>query len=425
MSIGMFKLDSIHDVVKRGLCLGCGACVSAAPEGQLRLKEDPRRGLPIPISSGSWPKRGEIPFEICPGKGMPLQELGEKLFGESLAWTPTLGRYRLAVAAHSTDSELLEHATSGAVMTAIALDLLNHKEVDGVTVTRFVYGPAGPRPVSYIARNRQDLLSAQGSKYCPTSTNLLIRECLADSGRYLFVGTPCQVGSLRQACMHDDSLKKTFPYTMANFCGGFRDLRQINWLIRKFGLNPKDVTFFRHRGGGQPGSMKIEDRDGRQHIEPYPAYYSLNPISKNRRCALCIDGTGHLADFACGDAWVERFLKDRYPWSIILARSQQAQSVIQRMQSEQLLVTTDIAVEEILYSQRSNLNSKITRQYKRRRLMSLMGLTLPEWDVKLPVSGSYYQEIRTLILKWLSTWRLLGPILKLRNTLRPRKLHSR
>jgi len=281
------KVESIQDVVRTGLCISCGACVSAAPQSSMRMVLDKRGRIYVPEILDPSAVSGRGPeFEACPGVGLPLGKLSADLLGEGMDMTLELGRYRLAIAARSTDSSILAEASSGGVMTEIAAHLLEKGYVDGVTIARFEYGPNGLRPVSLIARSREDLITGQGSKYCPTLTNLLVRECIAEGGRYLFSGTPCQVGALRLAMSRQPEAAKVFPYTMGNFCGGYRDYRLIDWLISKHGFVPSEVKFFRFRGGGQPGTMVIETRNGRRVSEPYPNYARGSGIPKLKRYVL-------------------------------------------------------------------------------------------------------------------------------------------
>lgn len=356
---------------------------------------------------------------VCPGPGLPIDRISRELFGSDLPTTPQLGRYRLAWAAHSTDDEVLKRASSGGVMTEIARFLIRSGHVDGATGVVLTYGDGtGPRPVARIARSWDDLAAAQGSKYCPVPVNLLVRECVERGGKYLFCGTPCHVAALRLATRRRPELAEVFPFTMANFCGGFRDFRHTDWMITKHGLRPAGVRYFRYRGAGQPGSMCARTEDGREVTEPYPDYMYGSMVQKLRRCVFCIDGTGHLADFACGDAWLERYMKDESPWSIILARSQKAVDILRRIAEQGAMVSQDISPEDIIESQRSNLTSKILRQYKRMRVARLVGIAMPRWDVDMPRDGStYYGELRTFVRKRLSRIRFLH---WLRNRLRRR-----
>lgn len=364
---------------------------------------DPSQGIPIPqiLDRRAVTGRG-AEFFVCPGRGVPIVEWSQELFNHKGYVCPKLGAYSLAVAARSLDSEVMGRASSGGVMTDIAGYLMERGLVDGVTSVRFQYDVPGqgPRTQPYISRTRADLLAAQGSKYCPTSTNLLVRDCREAGGRYLFLGTPCQVAAIRQACRVDPVLREVFPYTMANFCGGYRDFRYLDGILRYSGVAPSEVVSFRFRGGGWPGSMRAETVDGRVVGKSYPNFTSDAVVNKQRRCTLCVDGTGLLADFACGDAWIDRLRSEGHPWSIILARSQFAHEIVDDMIRIGRLATEPISQDDVLYSQRRNLDSKIDRQKKRRYLFGLLGMACPEFDVILPDGNtSLWRELKIVLLK--------------------------
>lgn len=406
----MKRLKTINDIVKANLCVSCGACASAAPAGAIRMELDEGSGLYIPHVCDATPESAQGPaFDVCPGKGLPMAAMARGLFGETPYRRHELGRYRRFTAAQATDPRIREHASSGGVMTALAAFLLETGAVRGVTASRFVYGAPGPRAESFIARNLDDLISAQGSKYCPTTTNALIRQCRQEEGPFLFSGTPCHVEGLRLAQAQDPDLKAVFPYTMANFCAGYRDYRHLDGMLRYDEVDPQDVTYFRFRGGGQPGSLKAETKDGRILTAPYPDYDRRTQIAKPKRCVYCIDATGEMADFGCGDAWLDRLLDTGEPWSIILARSERAEQVLEDMIAQGRLATMEVTEDEICFSQRLNLSSKKFRQRKRRALSRLFGITMPEWDTEFVNGGSYFRELRILFGKtWLGLkWRQL------------------
>jgi len=416
----MVKVSSIQEVIRHRLCISCGACVSAAPPGSMRMVLDEKQGIFIPdIIDSSRVSGNGLEFAVCPGKGIPINEISHQIYSSATSESFELGRYRLAVAAHTTNQRILENASSGGVMTGIAQYLLEKGLVEGVTASRFVYEGAGPRTETFIARNLQDLISAQGSKYCPTDMNRLVRECMQRGERYLFSGTPCQIGALRLAMQREPAIEKVFPYTMANFCGGYRDFRNLDGLLLAHGIEPSKVEYFRFRGGGQPGSMIGRTRDGKTIWEPYPDYGRRSMIPKQKRCWYCLDATGELADFACGDAWIERFLQDKHPWSVILARSEFSEEIINEMASTGLIVIREVSAKEVIDSQRSNITSKKYRQYGRIQVSQLLGITMPEWDVELPRDKSnYLYEFRILLDKtrvglWLREMkRLIKKILK-------------
>jgi len=394
------RLRTLNDVVKEHLCISCGACASAAPEGAIHMEMDEGRGLYSPQLGDADPEPVQGPaFEVCPGKGLPMERMARERFGTTPYRRYELGNYRRFIAAHATDPRIREHAASGGVITAIAAFLLETGQVRGVTASRFVYGPPGPRAESFVARNLDDLIAAQGSKYCPTTTNTLIRQCRREGGPFLFSGTPCHVEGLRLAQDKDPVLEDVFPYSIANFCAGYRDYRHLDGMLRYDQVDPQDVSYFRFRGCGQPGSMKAVTRDGRTFTAPYPDYDRRTQITKVKRCVYCIDATGELADFGCGDAWLDRLLETGKPWSIILARSERAEQILQEMIDQGKLAVTEVTEDEICYSQRQNLASKKFRQRKRRTLSRLFGIVMPQWDTELVNQGSYVQELRTLFGK--------------------------
>jgi coenzyme F420 hydrogenase subunit beta len=323
-------------------------------------------------------------LDLCPGKGYPIIKLSRVFEGGNCSRSMELGTWRSAWAAHSTSSEILEYASSGGVMTAIAHFLIAEKEIDGVVVTGMEYGSHGPRPKAFIARNLQELCSAQGSKYCPSPSLLAISDATSAKGRFAFIGTPCQIAALRMMQERSQRLREKFPFVLGSFCGGFRDLRETDALIKREGFAPGDVVEFRYRGGGQPGSMIIRDKKGITAERPYPQYSRRTGFVKHRRCRMCIDATAELADFSCGDAWLPRFLKSEEPWSIVMARSLKAAEIIKVMRQRNLLATGDISEDEIKKSQYDNLNSKKTRQAARRRLYSALGFVVPEFDGGFP-----------------------------------------
>lgn len=391
-------IDSIQDIVRKNLCISCGACVAASPPGAIEMRYDAGSGMFYPklLKPGLVTGKGEE-VAVCPGKGYPIIGLSRRFESPGQKICVEFGTWRKAWAAQSSDQVILERASSGGVMIAIAEYLMASGRVDGAVVTGMQYGPPGPRPKAYIARTRKELLEAQGSKYCPSPTLLALSEALETRERFLFIGTPCQIGGLRMLQELRPELRERFPFVIGNFCGGFRDCRETDALIRRQGFSPLTIRRFRYRGGGQPGSMLMENEGGKTASLPYPQYARKTGFLENRRCRMCVDATAELADFSCGDAWLPRFLKTGSPWSIIMTRSGEATEIVESMEREKSLFLKDVSDDEIKESQRGNLLSKKTRQAARRRLFGSIGFALPEFDGGFPPShGGEMLEAKVL-----------------------------
>lgn len=387
------KLKTIKQVIAHNQCIGCGLCTldngNCMIESAGMLRPDVITNNPIIEAS-------------CPSKGYDLKSFGKDLFGE-VAYRPELGYYRSIHMAHTNRESFLENASSGGLMTEIALFLLSKGLVDGVITTRFAIVDNKVRTEVFIAKDSESLIKGQGSKYCPTSTLSIIKQ-LEPQKRYLLIGTPCQIAGFRLYSRHIESAKRQIPYTIANFCGGYRDYRELDYFVNDV-AHVKNVKFFRHRGGGQPGSMKIIGKKGEQFQYPYPDYAKLSNYVKNERCTLCMDATGELADFSCGDAWLEDRDKSA-PWSIIIARSEFASGLIQELVGKKLITEGDeIDADKVIESQYSNITSKKYRQYKRIRVRDFMLLPSPFWYDNYTVKGgNYLNEFRIMMSKIKAKW---------------------
>jgi coenzyme F420 hydrogenase subunit beta len=394
------SLPILSDVIQYNMCMSCGACQSFSGQKHIEMRFNDKKGYFLPEIKNSSYNTNEL-WEICPGKGYPIYSMSTKLFGnDSNEYCYELGYTNLRLAATSLNNEIIKGATSGGIISTISYYLLSTRQVDGVTATRFVYTENGPKVEDFIARTKHDVLESQGSKYVPSMTNLLIELCEKEGGKYLFIGTPCQIAALRLMSEKNKTLRKIFPYTLANFCGGYRDYRHLKFLFYKYNIEPGKVVNFRFRGGGQPGTMLIETSDRNIVLAKYPEYNNFTPIPKLFRCTFCEDATGELADFSCGDAWIERFLSDRRNWSIVFCRSSKATLLMNELIDKNLIEVQEITKNEIIESQLENLQSKKYRQYKRRKIYSILGKKLPSFDLILPKTfGSYQNEIRIILGK--------------------------
>ena len=394
-------IDSIQRVVNNNLCISCGACVVASPPGAIEMRYDAGRGMFFPniLKPKLVDGKGEE-FAVCPGKGYPIIGLSQRFEGEGCERDVKLGTWRKSWAAQSTDAGILKRASSGGVMTAIAEYLIDSGKVDGAVVTGMQYGAPGPRPKAYIARNREELFEAQGSKYCPSPTLLALSKAMETKEKCVFLGTPCQVAALRMMQERHSQLREKFPYVIGIFCGGFRDCRETDTLIRRQGLSPSKIRTFRYRGGGQPGGMLMEDESKTRAEIPYSKYGRMTGHLKHRRCCSCVDATAELADFSCGDAWLSRFLDTGSPWSIVMARTDEASAIVESLANDNRLVLEEVSAEEIMQAQRGNLLTKKTRQAARHRLFRFLRFALPEYDGGFPLEQSgLILEIKVLLTR--------------------------
>lgn len=366
---------SIKKIVKTNLCLGCGLCTV---DPQIKeTKFSSRNDCYIP---STLPKTECLGSIVCPGKGYPIIEAGKEFFPKSI-YNHFLGRFDFLTAAHSTRQAVLENASSGGVITDILLYLLEAKIVDKVSVTQFKCDHQGVHTETFLTDKTEEVLRAQGSKYCPVDFSHLIKELTKYTGRVAIMATPCTIAGIRNIQKKSPELIKCkIVLTIANFCGGFKSFRDIKRLADICNVDYYNLKDFRFRGDGQPGGLRFIEKSGRMVKLPYPYYSGLTGYSKMHRCFSCVDGTGELADIACGDAWIPRFQNKSTPWSMIICRSIESTEIIKKMQDSSYLELEEVTAEEIVRSQFGNLDSKKTRQRARMSIYRFLGYHLPIFD---------------------------------------------
>ncbi len=249
-----------------------------------------------------------------------------------------------------------------------------------MAVTKFVYTDEGPKTKTFITNNKSEILNAQGSKYCPVDISEAIKEVKKTEGKIAYVGTPCQIAGIRSIQEIDQEFDRKICITVSNFCGGFKNFNNIKKIAHRHSIDYNSMSFFRFRGGGQPGSMIMKDSRGNEFESSYKLYGGFSGYSKILRCHLCVDATGELADISFGDAWLDRYLDQKEAWSVILTRSAEMTSLIKDMVKAGRINTEKLSHTDVCLSQKSNITSKKYRQYSRHRLYRALGYSIPEFD---------------------------------------------
>lgn len=375
-------MRSIDEIVKNGLCIGCGLCAYSDAIGKTNYSKKYDQFIPVITKTN---KKDQLAYEICPGKGYNIIEEAKKLY-DSSNYDLELGRFYNHYAAFSNDKQVLKNASSGGIVSQLAIFLLEQKIVDCVLTTMYVYTDSGPRTKSILAKSKNEILQSQGSKYCPVDLSEAIREIKNKDHKLAIIGTPCHIAGIRNIQKYDQSFSEKVALTISNFCGGFKNYNNISLIAKLKGIKPKDIAFFRFRGAGQPGSMLIEASSGKKVEIPYPEYVGLNGLPKHLRCHLCVDATGELSDIACGDAWLDRFLQDKNPWSVIITRNKKADDLINDLIKDGIITSEQISSNEIKLSQHQNLSSKKVRQKSRFYLYQKLGYKIPSFD------GGYFDN---------------------------------
>jgi len=410
--------QTIGPVVKRKLCTGCGTCAGICPRGAIEMVL--KKGRYVARLDKERCNRCGLCHDACPGHGVDFEMLGDTLFGD-IPEDTAVGRYLGCYVGHAMDKGVRYSSASGGIVSALLVYALQEGLIDGALVTRMRRDdPLTPEP--FIARTREEILSASGSKYCPVAANTALQAILDGKDRIAAVGLPCHIQGLRKAEQRIPKLAQQIRYHISLACSlNFSFLGTARFL-QNLGIAPNRVAVLQYRGQGWPGSVLIRLKDGRRRTVPCgECYRQLGPYLL-RRCTLCSDMLGELSDLTCGDAWVPQIMRtDRAGSSFVVSRTPAAEELLESAASQQAVELSDLELEDLLTSQGHALFKK--RKLKARlRLFRLAGQSVPVYRQKLltPVRADYLSTIKLYAVRFAlsGNHRLLRRLFRL---VRPRK----
>ena len=325
--LGRPNIENVLDVVKWRLCVGCGACVYACPEKNLRLVDIVDQGL-RPESIGG--QCGSCPdcLNVCPGIEMSHKAQNgadQPITSLLTGFGPVLEVWE----GYASDRDIQFSGSSGGLATALSLFCIEVQGMRGVVHV----GSGSEMPYknkSLFSRTRGELLATTGSRYSPASPCDHLQAIEDAGGKCVFMGKPCDVEGLRKAQRLRPGLSKNVGAGIAIFCAGTPSTRGTLDLLRKYGLDEGDVDEIRYRGRGWPGgfSVRLKGHSEWKQLATYEEAWGFLQKYRPSRCYLCPDGTGEFADISCGDPWYRRIEKHELGMSLVLVRTERGREIV-------------------------------------------------------------------------------------------------
>ena len=319
----------IEDVQKPGLCHRCGGCVTfctAVNYGALELDAE---GKPRYGDEDKCIECG-LCYSICP----EIDELDEET-KKKLGWSPPIGRIIETGIVRATDPNVLKKATDGGAVTALLLHLFKSGRIDGAIVTK----PSGPfLREPFLAVSQADILDAAGfffdtshgmksfSDYYVTYGQIREFEPLIKKGlqRVAFVGTPCQIKSVRRMQTLNIIPSDTIKFCLGLFCSGnFVFGKNQQQKIAKIGgfqfndvkkLNIKDDLII-HFNSGEVKTMMLDELE----------------FMKRFACYFCPDYSAEYADVSFGGIGAED------GWTTIITRTPVGRAIVADARSKKAI----------------------------------------------------------------------------------------
>ncbi len=294
---------AVEEIVRFGLCIGCGLCESVAGSRRVSLAMT-AAGCERPIvhealDADTLRRIGAV----CPGigvRGADRSRLPRHGVTHDAVWGP-IAR---VVRCHASDEDVRFRGSSGGALTALAQFLLASGRV--ALVVHVAASRAAPmRSSGHVSFDRASVLEAAGSRYGPAAPLRSLCEIL-DGGRpFALVGKPCDVAAARSLARVDPRADAQMRYALAMVCGGASTLGPSRAALSRFGVGERELALFRYRGHGNPGATALETADGRRFELTYDEMWGGDEASwqLQSRCKVCPDAIGEAADIVAGDAF--------------------------------------------------------------------------------------------------------------------------
>lgn len=377
-------MDTIAQVVNDGLCTGCGTCVGVCPT----------RAIKMYVSNGVYlPKIEEkkcsccgICVASCPGYSVDFSGLNSAVFGKQ-SDNMLVGNFLRCYVGHSNDENIRYNSSSGGLATQILMFALEKRIIDGALVVRMRKNdPLEPEP--FIARTKEDVISASKSKYCPVAANEALQQILAEDGRFAVVGLPCHIHGIRKAEETIKKLKERIVLHIGLMCSHTVSFDGTEFLLKKLGIKKEHVAKLDYRGEGWPGSMLVQVKNGSNLTIPYvggwnaylPVFSCL--FFTPMRCIMCSDETNELADISLGDPWLPELKHEKSGQSIIITRTRIAEDIINLMSSAKAISIKRVDWEKVKQSQAPPLKFKKDNLNARLFLLKSFGKETPKFNLK-------------------------------------------
>lgn len=315
---------------------------------------------------------------VCPGHQIDAGSATGANGGPKSGFAHEFGEALEIWEGHATDPEIRHRASSGGILTALALYCLEHEGMGYVLHSAMDdKAPWSNRTVE--SRSRAELMSRAGSRYAPASPCDSLRPVKESAAPVVFIGKPCDTAAVFKMRAQDQQLDQKLGLVLAFFCAGTPSSRGSIDLIKSLGIEPQEVDQLRYRGRGWPGRFTVNSTKGEEKSLSYQESWGKLTHYRPTRCHLCPDGLGRIADIASGDAW-DKFEEDGDPGrSLILVRTRRGQEILRRAIAAGYITAKPARGEQVMAAQK-NLLARRREIFGRLLGMKLLGVPVPKLE---------------------------------------------
>ena len=422
------RLHSPAEIVRSGLCIGCGGCVAADPRASMQWDKS---GFLKPAGPAEWYEApSECVAQSCPFSPDTANEdsIAAGRFASAAAHDAAIGSFEAAYVGHASEDPFRPQGSSGGLTSWAAAELLRTGMVDGVAHVVPADKRATGRLFRYtVSRSRDALMRGAKSRYYPVDLAEVLREIRATPGRYAVVGIPCFIKAIHLMRAADPVVHDRVTHTLGLFCGHMKSAAMVESFAWQLGVEMERVQAVDYR-------IKDESRPANW----YRAHLDLDDGSsvgkdwwhladgdwgagffQNPACDWCDDVVAETADVSFGDAWVEPYSSDGRGTNVMIVRSKALHRMIEQARADGRLDLESVDADFIVRTQAAGLRHRrhglAYRLTWRRRGIASAKRVSPSAD--LPMRRKLVYRLRYSIARWSS------PMFRLARALRAPRIY--
>lgn len=351
-------------------CTGCGLCHSE--QNVPMIKND--KGFAIAQLND---KDCSFCSKVCPAGPGTEEYLGYNIWGN----------LRKICGGYASDSALRYRASSGGILTALSIWLLESHRVDEIIQIRVSEESAIETEI-VCNKSASEVKSCMGSRYSTASPLSELSKIVKSGKKYALIGRPCDILSFQKYQKLSHRYDREILYTMTFFCAGTPSRKANEKMLEALGCKVEDCMALNYRGNGWPGITRAFDDSGHEYIIKYTESWSkylgrdLLPI-----CRFCIDGTGAAADIACGDYWEllhgKPDFNEHEGRNLIFVRTEKGEDILFHAVADGAISLCDFieGKNNIRLIQPAQFE-RVTTMLPRILAMKLMGQSIPAYRLK-------------------------------------------
>lgn len=345
---------TIEVIVTHKICSGCGTCAGLCPTDSILMTSDVGKGIFVPKVGKACNDCG-LCLRVChrAERLEPFQP-GSSTDGN----TSLIGSYIGSYSGYSTDMDRRKAGSSGGLVTEILLRALESGLITGAVVTRM--DEENPlKPITFIARTKEEILQCAGSKYCPAPVNMILREVLesGNDDRLAFVGLPCHMEGLSKAISIRKDIDNKIVLKLGLFCNHVPSFWGTKAFISELELDEDQISGLSYRGNGHPGKTLAGMKNGMVRGMSFPKAWKTmgSSLFYPTGCLICNDALCEGSDISFGDAWLPEFYDDTMGTSLIILRSIKGGKILDYLMKSGTIIMAPISIERVIRSQRRTL----------------------------------------------------------------------